>query len=221
MPTFSAGLGISRSSYDRIYDEDPYTSISNSTKTGLLFSSEKNKYEFVTGIEIERRSYVPKIIEEVYGSSIGAKTKFSLENIGISTASIPVGLKRKFPITKKLDFYTKVGFGINMVLTTKYDISEEKIVGRASSSFTSASRTITPKLFQKNFDEGALQGGNLLKSIYFSGNLEVGANFKLNEKQSIVTGFGYNRFLLNQGYGPNNDRLDFAFTHIGLRYQLN
>lgn len=215
-PTYAMGMGINRAPFDEVYWLNPHSSVSNTTKTGLLFSAEHKDFEFSTGIEVERRSITAQKHTESFNGN-----NYSLNKIGLSTVSIPLGVKYSYPITKKVKMYANASLGVNAVLTAKYDRPIDPIVESVRGGRVNTSRANEPQLHQKDFTDGILQGGNYLDNFYLTANGEFGLESKINDKQSVVAGVGYNRFIHTNGIGPNKDRLDFAFARIGLKYQLN
>lgn len=224
MPTYAYGVGVIRSPFDEVYKSEAFTNFNFTTRTGAIFSIEKGNLEFITGAELERREYEPLLQDEIVGS-LGNAVKFNLSEIELTTASIPIGMKINKNIGRNVNVYASANLGVNTILFARHRVDKEVIQngGRLlnNSNKPNDSRSVAePDLYKKDFTLGVVQGGNIMKNLYFTANAEIGLEGKINESQKWVAGVGFSRYIHPNGKGPNDDRLDFGYARVGLKYRL-
>lgn len=222
-PVISAGLGITKSGYDKIYNLKSYSAYSDQYSLGLLYSVKKNKTEFQTGLRYSKRTHNPAAIIETYGSLSTNYYQISLNQISYDIVEIPLSMKYFIKSGDKTSYYAKVGVNSNFSLVNKYDI-REKPLGYASpaariNSFSG--KASKPILEKKEFNKGILQGGKATDNFFFTLSTELGVERKVSNKNAISFGLEYNKYYMLEGIGPNKEKLSSLGVNIGVKHLIN
>lgn len=222
-PVISAGLGITKSGYDKIYNLKSYSAYSDQYSAGMLYSVKKNKIEFQTGLRYSKRTHKPAAIIETYGSLSTNYYQISLNEISYDIIEIPLSMKYFMKSGKNTSYYAKVGVNSNFALVNKYDI-REKPLGYAvpAAPISSFSGKISkPVLEKKEFNKGILQGGKATDNFFFTLSTELGVERKVGNKNAVSFGLEYNKYYMLEGIGPNKEKLNSLGFNIGVKHLIN
>ena len=227
MPVLSAGIGITQSGFDPIYNLKSYSTYSSQFAGGVMFSFQKNDIETITGIKYTRRTHQPAAIVETYGDFLNNYYEISLDKIGYDIVEVPLGVKYQIKKGKKLSWYLKSGISANFTMANHYTITNKPAgyqpltpsnVGYVSEK---DNKSFSSRLSEKEFNPGLLQGGKLSENWFVTVSAELGFERKLNESHSLVMGAEFNKFYMIDGIGPNKDKLNGFAINVGLKKLLN
>ena len=96
MPIVSAGVGITQSGFDPIYNLKSYSTYSSQFAGGLMLGFQNDELETTTGLKYTRRTHTPAAIVETYGDFLNNYYEISLDKIGYDIVEIPVAAKYHF-----------------------------------------------------------------------------------------------------------------------------
>ncbi|MBK7008553.1 MAG: hypothetical protein IPH36_07955 [Saprospiraceae bacterium] len=227
MPVLSAGIGITQSGFDPIYNLKSYSTYSSQFAGGVMFCFQKNDIETITGFRYTRRTHEPAAIVEKYGAFLTNYYDISLDKIGYDIVELPLGVKYHFKKGKKTSWYLKSGISANLTLANHYTITNKlsgyqpltpNNVGYVSEK---DNKSFSSRLSEKEFNPGLLQGGKLSENWFVTVSAELGFERKLNENHSLVMGAEFNKFYMIDGIGPNKDKLNGFAINVGLKKLIN
>ena len=213
MPMVSAGVGITQSGFDPIYNLKSYSTYSSQFAGGVVMGFQNDELETTTGIKYTRRTHQPAAIVETYGDFLNNYYEISLDKIGYDIVEIPVAAKYHFKKSGKTSWYAKAGVSGNFTLANHYTITNKPAsfqplapsnVGYSSDG---DSKSTSARLSEKEFNRGLLQGGKLSENWFLTVSGEIGMERKLNETHALVLGAEYSKFYWIDGIGPNKDKL--------------
>ena len=227
MPVLSAGIGITKSGFDPIYNLKSYSTYSSQFAGGVMFCFQKNDIETITGFRYTRRTHEPAAIVEKYGAFLTNYYDISLDKIGYDIVELPLGVKYHFKKGKKTSWYLKSGISANLTLANHYTITN-KISGYQPLTPNNVgyvsekdNKSFSSRLSEKEFNPGLLQGGKLSENWFVTVSAELGLERKLNENHSLVMGAEFNKFYMIDGIGPNKDKLNGFAINVGLKKLIN
>ncbi len=227
MPVISAGVGITQSGFDPIYNLKSYSTYSSQFAGGLILGFQNDELETTTGIKYTRRTHQPAAIVETYGDFLNNYYEISLDKIGYDIVEIPVAAKYHFKKSGKTSWYAKAGVSGNFTLANHYKITNKPAsfqplapsnVGYSSDG---DNKSTSSRLSEKEFNHGLLQGGKLSENWFLTVSGELGMEHKLNETHALVLGAEYSKFYWIDGIGPNKDKLNGFAINLGIKKYLN
>ena len=227
MPIVSAGVGITQSGFDPIYNLKSYSTYSSQFAGGLMLGFQNDELETTTGLKYTRRTHTPAAIVETYGDFLNNYYEISLDKIGYDIVEIPVAAKYHFKKGGKTSWYAKAGVSANLTLANHYTITNKPAglqplapsnVGYVSDG---DGKSTSARLSEKAFNPGLLQGGKLAENWFLTVSGEVGMERKLNENHALVLGAEYSKFYWIDGIGPNKDKLNGFAINLGIKKYLN
>jgi hypothetical protein len=227
MPIVSAGVGITQSGFDPIYNLKSYSTYSSQFAGGLMLGYQNDELETTTGLKYTRRTHTPAAIVETYGDFLNNYYEISLDKIGYDIVEIPVAAKYHFKKGGKTSWYAKAGVSANLTLANHYTITNKPAglqpLAPSNVGYVSESdiKTTSARLSEKAFNPGLLQGGKLAENWFLTVSGEVGMERKLNENHALVLGAEYSKFYWIDGIGPNKDKLNGFAINLGIKKYLN
>lgn len=228
--TFSTGIGITKSSFDRVYNLKAYEAYDNQYSVGILFGKKKNNFEVSTGIRYTRRANEPARVIETYGDFLNNYYEISLNKITYNIAEVPVNFKYFFDNKGKTNYYVKAGVNANLSLHNTYTITN-KPKNTPSNALTNTisisdgdeieGKAARSKLKQKDFSPGILNGGSFSDNYFMTASLEVGVERKLSKNNTLVLGAEYSKYYMIDGIGPNKEKLNNIALNLSLKHYIN
>ncbi|MBK8701640.1 MAG: hypothetical protein IPN29_19635 [Saprospiraceae bacterium] len=225
-PSFSAGVGITKSGFDPIYNLKSYSTYSSQFAGGVLFSIKKGTLETQTGIRYSRRTHKPASIVETYGDFLNNYFEISLDKISYDIVEVPLSLKFFFKENKNTSYFAKLGLNANLSLANHYTITNKPAsleplgppsVGYAEDNHKSS----RAKLKDKDFNPGLLQNGTLSHNFFLTLSAEMGLEHKLSHRNALVLGAEFSKYYMIDGIGPNKDKLNGFSLNFGVKHLLN
>lgn len=229
--TVSTGIGITKSSFDRVYNLKAYEAYDHQYSVGILIGKKKNNFEFSTGLKYTRRANEPARVVETYGDFLNNYYEISLNKITYNIAEVPLNFKYFFDNKGKTNYYVKAGVNANLCLHNTYTITNKP---KNNSNNSALSNTISisdgdeiegkaarSKLKQKEFSPGIFNGGSFSENYFMTASLEMGVERKLNKNLTLVLGAEYSKYYMIDGIGPNKEKLNNIALNLSLKHYMN
>lgn len=229
--TVSTGIGITKSSFDRVYNLKAYEAYDHQYSVGILIGKKKNNFEFSTGLKFTRRANEPAKVIETYGDFLNNYYEISLNKITYNIAEVPLNFKYFFDNKGKTNYYVKAGVNANLSLHNTYTITNKP---KNNSNNNALSSTISisdgdeiegkaarSKLKQKEFSPGIFNGGSFSENYFMTASLEMGVERKLNKNLTLVLGAEYSKYYMIDGIGPNKEKLNNIALNLSMKHYLN
>lgn len=229
--TVSTGIGITKSSFDRVYNLKAYEAYDHQYSVGILIGKKKNNFEFSTGLKFTRRANEPARVVETYGDFLNNYFEISLNKITYNIAEVPLNFKYFFDNKGKTNYYVKAGVNANLSLHNTYTITNKpknNLNNNALSSTISITdgdeiegKAARSKLKQKEFSPGIFNGGSFSENYFMTASLEMGVERKLNKNLTLVLGAEYSKYYMIDGIGPNKEKLNNIALNLSMKHYLN
>ena len=214
----SADAMLINTPYDPVYNLPAFNKAAAGFSGGVSVSVQKGPVEFDAGLSYASKGYQPQIIREINGSLEENYVESALTQIIFDMAQANFNVKHHFAKTKKTQFYVMAGSTFNLITYSEYNF-EEKSGGKLNIPIMApASANL---LDQKEFEDGALEGGGLLSNSYFSLNAGIGVQYNVNKDLGLFFQPNYQRHILDGGIGPNKDRIHNLSMQIGAKFRIN
>ena len=110
------------------------------------------------------------------------------------------------------------GSSFNLITYTEYNFEEKP---RSVNGAPLLTPIQTKLLDQKNFEKGALEGGDLISNSFFTINAGIGIQHNVNKRLAFFFQPNYQRHILDGGIGPNNDRIHNLSLQMGTKLLLS
>jgi hypothetical protein len=214
----SADAMLVNTPYDPVYDAPAFNKAAAGFSGGISVSAQRGSVELDAGLSYSSKGYQPQIIRELNGSLEANYVERALTNIIFDMAQANFNIKHHFYKNKKFQLYIMAGSTFNLITYSEYNFEEKPRSGNGEPLLTPIQ---TKLLDDKNFEDGALEGGGLISNSYFTLNAGIGLQHNISNKTAIFFQPNYQRHILDGGIGPNNDRIHNLSIQIGTKVLLN
>ncbi len=201
--------------YDEIFELEQYSRLSEGYQAGVTIGFKNKNVEVVTGGIYARKDYEPRIPTEYLNSLPGPPIAVKFDRIQLNMLEIPLNFRYSYLNKTRWKFYAQTGTSMHIALLADYDRSNISDLFMFASPGEPA-----PKLEEKEFKDGLLEGGSFEENSYFTANLGLGAEYLLNPRWSIFMQPSVKAYMLpgfNNGLGPNQDRISSFSLVTGAR----
>ena len=221
VPTALMNINIVASPYDPIYKLNGYTRVSSQPAFALLAGARKGGNEILTGVRLKNTSYQPKAVREIFGGIQNAVTSVSLTNVSYQVIEVPLILRKHIINNKDFKVFAGIYAGLNVISKSDYQIDYEDIPSfMPSPPLVVDGSGPQPKLEQKPFSTGWMEGGSFSENAFFTGGVEIGIEKLIANDLSLNIAASFGKYLSNTGKGPNRDSFDDLNLSIGFRKLL-
>jgi hypothetical protein len=221
VPTAVININIVASPYDPIYKLNGYTRVSSHPAIAMLAGGRKGSNEILSGLRIKNTDYQPKAVREVFGSIQNSVSSVSLTNVSYQVIEIPLILRKHIVNNNDFKVFAGIYAGLNVISKSDYNIEYEDY-----SSFMPRPPVVIdgsgpqPKLEQKPFSTGWLEGGSFSENAFITGGIEIGVEKLIVNDLSLNLAVSFGKYLSNTGKGPNRDSFDDLNLSVGFRKLL-
>jgi len=196
---------------------------------GINYQKALNKrFEAGLGLGYSTISYTPQKVEEVFiDEESGGTYSVHLNNINFNVINVPTFVNYHFVKKDNWSLYATAGIISNIIAKAEYGtefltLRPTNIPPSFQDVNTDGSGSESgPRLFEKTFNNGLFEGGSLADNLYFSANFGLGLTKNIKDDVSMFTSVNYRNHILDDGIGPNNDKLSAVSFQLGLQYDLN
>ena len=204
---------------DEVFKTQGYWTDSVGYHAGLLFSMERKKWAFQTGLTYADVAYQPFVPVQQYGSFDYLVVE-SFDQIQYRFLQIPIQIRRGFlPNSSKWDVYVLGGVEANLILDAYYDIQKTEIFSsRSSGAMEDVSGK--SKLNEKHFPEGVLNGDSFFHNTYLSFSAGLGVERTFSTRYLLFAEPIYALPFAGNDIGPNEDRIHRISLRMGVKYRL-
>ena len=201
--------------YDEVFDVEQYGRFAEGYQAGVTIGFKNKNIEVVTGGIYSRKDYEPRIPTEYLRNLPGPPIAVKFDRIQLNMLEIPLNFRYTYLNKTRWKFYAQTGTSLHIALLADYDRSN------ISDLFLlAAPGEPTPKLEEKEFKDGLLEGGSFEENSYFTANLGLGTEYLLNPRWSIFMQPSVKAYMpsgFNNGLGPNLDRISSFSIVTGAR----
>lgn len=221
IPTALMNFNIVASPYDPIYKLNGYTRVSSQPGIALMVSARKGSTEVLCGFRLKRTEYQPKQVKEIYGGIQSSISSVSLKNVSYDVIEIPFILRKHIMNNEEFKMFAGIYTGLNVISKSDYTLEYDSNVPlMPQPPLITDGKANQPKLEQKPFSTGWLEGGGFSANSFFIGGIEVGLEKSLQHDLSINLAASFGKYLSTTGKGPNRDSFDDVNLSIGFRKLL-
>ncbi len=213
--TLNPTVNLVSSPIDYINNLDAYNTDALGMDLGVVYGYEKNRIGLETGLFYGKKSYQPRIYNEVSGNFSEGYTSSSLNYISFDVLRIPFSIRYIALKNKSWNLYASAGSSFNVVTFTDYQIEQNGVPIQRPSEFSSVARNSS-----LNYTSGAFEGGEIHDNLFLTVDFSLGIESKLSESTSMFTALYYNKHIGLAGIGPNNDRLHSIGMNIGFKKKI-
>ena len=207
-----------KSPKDEIYNLDEHLIYAPGFSVAALYSIEKSKLEFASGLTYSRISYMPYPIKESYQTKMGINVT-SLNNISYDVISVPVITKIHVVKNQDWSMFASIGMQAGLVVNEKYDITDELDIPLPRPEQAGGTVEYRSRLSQKDFSPALFNGGKLSDNLIVHGNVGLGVQRHLSDKLCLYLSGEYSYHLVSR-LGPNNDKINVFGFGAGLKFRL-
>ena len=186
------------------------------------------RFEAGLGLGYSTISYAPQKVEEVFiDEESGGTYSVHLNNINFNVINVPTFVNYHFVKKDNWSLYATAGIISSIIAEAEYGtefltLRPTNIPPSFQDVNTDGSESESgPRLFEKTFNNGLFEGGSLEDNLYFSANFGLGLTKNINDDLSMFTSVNYRNHILDNGIGPNSDKLSAVSFQLGLQYDLN
>lgn len=187
---------------------------------GTGFSGTISNHELRTGIEYSNINYSPR--KQIL--SFGNKS-YWLEEISFGLLSIPLTYNYKLNVGKNILVYPSAGISAQFVTNSEYAFIEKtdgtSEIGKLAKDLIDNSDFAQTAYGAKEYRQGVLEGGNTSGNFNLDLIVALGISTVMNDELSIFLETGYRATILNNSFGPNNDRLSSFNLNIGINKSIS
>ncbi len=212
-------LNLINSPFDFVYESSAYLIEDLGLSGGLSLSYDTKLAELELGFLYSEKNYVPRRIGEITGSFSAGYRRTSLEEIKYTIASIPINLKLHANRRGKWSYYAAIGASANLILNSHFDIQNEILDTPAFGADGAVANQ--PKLQNKPFEEGIVEGGSWTDNTFFTTQVGLGVQRVLSKNISAYVQPSYSYHMFDQGVGPNKDFLHTLSLQLGVKVAIN
>lgn len=221
IPTALMNFNIVASPYDPIYKLNGYTRVSSQPGMALMVSAKKCSTEILIGFRLKRTEYQPKQVKEIFGGIQSSIKSVSLKNVSYDVIEVPLILRKHIINNADFKMFAGIYAGLNVISKSDYTLEYDSNVPlRPQPPFVTDGNANHPKLEQKPFSTGWLEGGSFSENSFFNGGIEVGLEKSLQHDLSLNVAASFGKYLSSNGKGPNRDGFDDVNLSIGFRKLL-
>lgn len=221
IPAALMNFNIVASPYDPIYKLNGYTRISSQPGLALMVSAKKGSTEILCGLRLKRTEYQPKQVKEIFGGIQSSISSVSLKNVSYDVMEVPFILRKHLINNADFKMFAGIYAGLNVISKSDYTVEYDSSVPlRPQPPFVTDGKANHPKLEQKPFSTGWLEGGSFSANSFFTGGIEVGIEKSLQRDLSLNLAASFGKYLSSTGKGPNRDSFDDVNLSIGFRKLL-
>nr|MBS0036649.1 outer membrane beta-barrel protein [Saprospiraceae bacterium] len=208
--------------FDKVYHQRGYEQTKFGFGGGIAFGLHHNRWTVEGGMVFSMKQYNPRKVLEIFrfNSADESAQAVSLSSIELNTLTIPLNIRYDLARSdKKLIPYFKMGVGLNLATHANYQRDEYKFLlairlpGNAEINLQEE-----PRLNEKKFTDGLLQGGSFQENHYLSLNTGLGLDYSLSKQWRLFTQVGYNFNALEKKLGPNEDHINTVSLQLGFRH---
>ncbi len=215
----SLDLNLINSPFDFVYESSAYLIEDLGLSAGTSLSYDTGLAELELGFIYSEKNYVPRKIGEITGSFSAGYRRTSLQEIKYTIASIPINLKLHANRRGKWSYYAAIGASANLILNSHFDIQNEILDAPAAEADGAVANQ--PKLQNKPFEEGIVEGGNWTDNTFFSTQVGLGVQRSVSKDISAYIQPSYSYHMFDQGVGPNQDFLHALSLQLGVKVAIN
>ena len=188
------------------------------------------KIELESGLAYKHKEYTPAGFEILTGGIIdgGNYNKAATPDlIKLNVLSIPLNLNYYFVQNKHFDFYTSVGVAANFAMETNAvypaDINIEQAqrnIDKANADLRKNNVKGLEEVGIATYSKGILDDFKFKNNHYFTAQVALGLEYKLNFHSSIFLQTGYEQHFLSSGIGTRNDRINSFNVQAGAKMRF-
>jgi len=200
--------------FDDIFDLEQYSRFAQGYQAGVSIGFKNKNIEVETGAIYSFKDYEPRIPTQFLNGP-GPPIAIDFDRIQLNMLEVPLNFRYNFSNLTRWKFYGQTGASIHIALLADYDHSNFAGITAQLGPGEPA-----PKLEEKEFTDGLLEGGSIEENSYFTANLGVGAERLINTRWSLFLQPSIKAYLLpgyNNGLGPNQDRISSFSLITGAR----
>jgi len=200
--------------YDEVFDLEQYSRFAQGYQAGVTIGFKNKNIEVETGGIYSFKDYQPRIPTQFLNGN-GPPIAVDFDRIQLNLLEIPLNFRYNFSNLTRWKFYGQTGASLHIALQADYDHSN---IARIFAQLSPGEPG--PKLDEKEFTDGLLEGGSFEENSYFTANLGVGVERLINPRWSLFLQPSVKAYLLpgyNNGLGPNQDRLSSFSLITGAR----
>ncbi|TVQ49581.1 MAG: hypothetical protein EA362_04145 [Saprospirales bacterium] len=209
--------------YDAIYLRNGYEQSKFGIGGGFSIGWNKNRWTLETGLLFSMKQYNPKTVLEIFRFNPNSESAeaISLRAIELNTLSIPLHLRFELFQGRKFTPYLLAGMGLNLATHANYDREQFKIaLAQPLPSDAQVNPGNTPRLDEKRFSDGIIQGGSFSENYFLSFNSGLGMDYQIGPQWRLFVEMSYHYNFMEKELGPNNDRINTYSFKIGGRHVL-
>ncbi len=209
--------------FDDIYLRNGYEQSKFGVGGGFSIGWNKNRWTLETGMLFSMKQYNPRTVLEIFRFNPNSETAeaISLRAIELNTLSIPLHLRFDVYQGGRFTPYLLAGVGLNLATHANYDREQFKIaLAQPLPPDTQVNPGSTPRLDEKKFSDGIIQGGSFSENYFLSFNSGFGLDYQMGKKWRLFAEMSYHYNFMKKELGPNNDRINTFSFKLGGRHIL-
>lgn len=208
--------------FDKVYHQRGYEQTKFGFGGGITLGFHHNRWTVEGGMVFSMKQYNPRKVLEIFrfNSADESARAVSLRSIELNTLNIPLDIRYDLARSdKKLIPYVKLGVGLNLATHANYQREEYKfLLALMLPGDAEINLQEEPRLNEKKFTDGLLQGGSFQENHYLSLNTGLGLDYSLSKQWRLFTQVGYNFNALEKKLGPNEDHINTLSLQLGFRH---
>jgi len=207
--------------YDAIYLRNGYEQSKLGLGGGFSIGWAQNRWTFETGMVFSMKQYNPKSILEIFRFNPDEETAqaISLKAIELNTLSIPLHIRFDLHQGRKFTPYLLGGVGLNLATHANYEREQYAFaIARPIPQNAEVNTGSSPRLEEKKFEDGLIQGGSFKENYFLSLNSGLGLDYQIGRQWKLFTELNYHYNFLQKELGPNNDRINTFSFKLGARH---
>ncbi len=209
--------------YDAIYLRNGYEQSKFGVGGGFSIGWNKSRWTLETGMLFSMKQYNPRTVLEIFRFNPNSETAevISLRAIELNTLSIPLNLRFDVYQGRRFTPYLLAGFGLNLATHANYDREQFKIaLVQPLPPDAQVNPGSTPRLDEKKFSDGIIQGGSFRENYFLSFNTGLGLDYQMGKQWRLFAELSYHYNFMEKELGPNNDRINTFSFKLGGRHVI-
>ena len=209
--------------YDAIYLRNGYEQSKFGVGGGFSIGWNKSRWTLEAGMSFSMKQYNPRTVLEIFRFNPNSETAeaISLRAIELNTLSIPLHLRFDVYQGGRFTPYLMAGLGLNLATHANYDREQFKIaLAQPLPPDAQVNPGSTPRLDEKKFSDGIIQGGSFRENYFLSFNSGLGLDYQLGKQWRLFAEVSYHYNFMEKELGPNNDRINTFSFKLGGRHVI-
>lgn len=215
----AADINTIQTPFDEIYQMRGYEQSKFGMGGGFSAGLMKNGWMLELGMLFSMKQYNPQSVLEVFRFRNETARAVRLNSIELNTLSIPLSIRYDLVSSDRWIPHVKLGMGLNLATHANYDREEFILALRAPiPPGANINPSEDPKLDEKKFSDGLLQGGKFSENSYLTANAGLGLDYLLSKNWRVFLHGGYHHNFREKKLGPNNDHINTFSLQMGMRF---